>query len=484
MASRRRQRRHALSSRSRTPSSSASSTPTRRRLGPRQGARPPRRRTRPHSTTSAPGTRTPPTSRRAPRASETPTRRRRRKKKDAEAAKTGTVVPTNTTEPFIVERQPDGRPHDQPQPELQGPRSQAWDEPCRSRAATARLPDPDRRPGRGRAGPRLGGPRRARIARRKDDHPSHGQEAVHRGHDDRPRHGPGQGHLSRPQTRKEVIPGGSPMAGVRASRPYTPGLTRPGMGPIDRTKQLDELMLGGHDHLGAAAGDPQGRPRARLDDRLRVQHGATILREGVPDGGQPARPGHHERPAPRIPGHHPPAERARDDREVRAILGATPGDAGKLFRGLMAGQLAQATAYGGMKDSPASSWTRRSPRGRAERSGRGGRSRSCSWSACWWSANALGLGAIGAALPAPDTRASRCPIRPRPRSSQAAAAMAAQRRAVAAGAPGGVPTAGEPGAPPPAAGPVWQPPGAAPPGQGRLADPSWTIERPVQPSGG
>ena len=382
-----------------------------------------------------------------------------RKKKDAEAARP-TVVPTNTTEPFIVERQPDGRLTTSRNPNYKGPDPKPGTNlPVKGGDGKTYLIPID---AQGVAG-------QARDSGVPGEPGSHVEKTIIHPTDKKPyievtttdpATGQGKVIYLDPQTRKEVIPGGSPMAGVKGVPSYTPDLTRPGMGLIDRTKQLDELMQAGTITWEQRQEILKGDHVLASTIASEFNTGATILREGyqtaVSQRGQDITNAQHR--ASLATTHLQNALGMIE--KFGPYLGATPGDAGKLFRGLMAGQLAQATAYGGMKDSPReqldpalSAWAGRAVRGGAGAPG-------AAPGAPAGGPNALGLGAIGA-VPAPGSVPAAAPSAPVP-DPAAAAAMAAQQQAVAAGAPGGVPTAGEPGGPPLAAGPVWQPPAAPP----------------------
>lgn len=147
-------------------------------------------------------------------------------------------------------------------------------------------------------------------------------------------------------------PGNDPMEGVKGVPSFTPDLTKPGAGLLDRAKQLDELLASG---------------RITWDQRQRILEAdanlakqvagefntaTTLLREQaqaeLTQRGQDMTQAGNR--ATLANTHHQNAIGVIE--KFAPYLGVTPGDAGKMFMGMMASQLATATAYGGMQDTP------------------------------------------------------------------------------------------------------------------------------------
>lgn len=149
--------------------------------------------------------------------------------------------------------------------------------------------------------------------------------------------------------RQSSLPDKDNIKGVPS---FTPDLTKPGVGLIDRAKQLDEL-------LAAGTITWEQRQRVLQADQLlastvanEFNTGATLLREDFQNQVS-------QRNADVTNAQHRASLANTHVQNALGMvtkfsrfLGETPGDAGKLFRGLMAGQLALATSYGGMKDFP------------------------------------------------------------------------------------------------------------------------------------
>ncbi len=142
------------------------------------------------------------------------------------------------------------------------------------------------------------------------------------------------------------------MPGAKNAPSFTPDLTKPGAGIVDRAKELDELL---------AAGKITWTERQRIlesDIALARQvssdfnSAVTLLREqaqsDLTQRGQDISQANSR--ASLANTHHQNAIGVIE--KFAPYLGVTPGDAGKMFMGMMASQLATATAYGGMQDAP------------------------------------------------------------------------------------------------------------------------------------
>ena len=139
---------------------------------------------------------------------------------------------------------------------------------------------------------------------------------------------------------------------IKGVPPYTPDLTKPGAGLIDRAKELDELVA-----AGTITWDQ--RNQVLEQDRTLASSiasefnmGVAILREDYQNQtqqrGQDINNAQHRAS---LANTHVQNALGLVSKFAR-YLGETPGDAGKLFTSMMAGQLALATSYGGMKDYP------------------------------------------------------------------------------------------------------------------------------------
>lgn len=148
-------------------------------------------------------------------------------------------------------------------------------------------------------------------------------------------------------------PGQSPMEGVTDIPPFTPDLTKPGGGLVERAEQLNGLMKAGKIKTWE-------QRQAILAEDIKTANvvagefntASTLLREDYQQrtsqrSGDITQAGNR---ATLANTHHQNAVALIE--KFAPYLGATPGDAGKLFLGMMASQLATATAYGGMKDVP------------------------------------------------------------------------------------------------------------------------------------
>ena len=177
---------------------------------------------------------------------------------------------------------------------------------------------------------------------------------------------------------------------------YVPDLTKPGAGLFEYAKQLDEFMKANPSFTWEKR--QQVLEAAQKQASTVVQEfntGAAILREqyqtNVTQRGQDMTQANNR--AALANTHHQNAIGLIE--KFAPYLGVTSGDAGKLFLGMMASQLATATAYGGMQNY-----------GREEMDPRlmafadravGGASRPASPTPPGTPPNALGLGDIGAA---------------------------------------------------------------------------------------
>jgi hypothetical protein len=132
---------------------------------------------------------------------------------------------------------------------------------------------------------------------------------------------------------------------------YTPDLTKPGAGLFEYAKQLDEFMKANPSFTWEKR--QQVLEAAQKQANTVVQEfntGAAILREqyqsNVTQRGQDINQANSR--AQLANQHHQNAIGLIE--KFAPYLGVTPGDAGKLFLGMMASQLATATAYGGMNN--------------------------------------------------------------------------------------------------------------------------------------
>ncbi len=153
-----------------------------------------------------------------------------------------------------------------------------------------------------------------------------------------------------PATKQEVTLDES--TNIKGVPGYTPDLTRPGAGLIDRAKQLDELVSAGTitwEQRNRVL-DQDQKLTASIANEFNV--GVSILREDY----------QNQTSQRNVDVNNAQSRAALANSHMQnavglvskflPYLGATPGDAGKLFTGMMAAQLATATAYGGMKDYP------------------------------------------------------------------------------------------------------------------------------------
>lgn len=143
---------------------------------------------------------------------------------------------------------------------------------------------------------------------------------------------------------------GLPVAGqVPKDTPsFTPDLTKPGAGLVERAKQLDELMAAGKLTWEQRQAILQQDVQTAQTVAGEFNSAATVLRED-----------YQQRVSQRSSDMTQSNNRANLANtyvqnaqglveKFAPYLGATPGDAGKLFVGMMASQLAQATMMGGM----------------------------------------------------------------------------------------------------------------------------------------
>ena len=208
---------------------------------------------------------------------------------------------------------------------------------------------------------------------------------------------------------------------------YVPDLTKPGAGLFDYAKQLDEFMKANPSFTWEKR--QQVLEAAQKQASTVVQEfntGAAILREqyqtNVTQRGQDMTQANNR--AQLANTHHQNAIGLIE--KFAPYLGVTSGDAGKLFLGMMASQLATATAYGGMQNY-----------GREEMDPRllsfadravGGASRPGSPTPPGTPPNALGLGGPGAMFTPQGWT-------PPPANPDAAMAEAVRQQRAASGAP-------------------------------------------------
>jgi hypothetical protein len=154
------------------------------------------------------------------------------------------------------------------------------------------------------------------------------------------------------QVKYVPIPGAAGAGNRKGVPSYTPNLTLPGAGLIARAKELDELMAAG-------TITPEQRQEILKEDQVLASTVASEFNAGVNllttnfQSQASQRNVDVTNAAHRANLANSHIQNALGMVEKFAMyLGETPGDAGKLFKGLMARQLATATAYGGMKDYP------------------------------------------------------------------------------------------------------------------------------------
>lgn len=153
-----------------------------------------------------------------------------------------------------------------------------------------------------------------------------------------------------PKTGQEVTLNEGPN--VKGVPPWTPDLTKPGVGLIDRARALDELHRAGKitwaERNQILAQDQQLAQTVAGEFNL----GVAILREDyqnqVTQRGQDVQTANTRLS---IANQHFENALGLVTKFAR-YLGETPGDAGKLFRSLIADQLAYATSIGGLRDYP------------------------------------------------------------------------------------------------------------------------------------
>lgn len=247
------------------------------------------------------------------------------------------------------------------------------------------------------------------------------------------------------------------IGNIKGLPSYTPDLTKPGAGLIDYAKQLDEYMAA-HPEFTWEKRQEVLKNAQTLATQVAGEFntGAAVLRENfqsqVSQRGQDMTQANSRAT---LANTHTQNATALIEK-FAPYLGVTPGDAGKLFMGMMASQLATATMYGGMKDSPQ---VQMDPRlmAFADRTVGGaatppGATPGVSPTPPGTPPNALGLGA----MPNPDTALAE-QIRAAHRASGAplpAPILGPNTNMPTAPTPGGAPTAGEPGGPPLQPGPV------------------------------
>lgn len=166
-----------------------------------------------------------------------------------------------------------------------------------------------------------------------------------------PKSGKTETHYENENGERVALPG-SAMAGVKDVPSFTPDLTKPGAGIIDRQKQLDELYRAGkltwEQRQTVLAADIETAKSVAGE----FNAGATILREqyqnNVAQRGQDVTQANSRAT---LANQHTQNATALIEK-FAPYLGVTPGDAGKMFMGMMASQLATATMYGGMANAP------------------------------------------------------------------------------------------------------------------------------------
>jgi len=159
-----------------------------------------------------------------------------------------------------------------------------------------------------------------------------------------------------PTTRQEVkLPDDPATVAPPTGMPrYVPDLTKPGGGLWDYRDQLDAWIEANPDKMSWTQRQAIMAEASTFADSIANQWnaGATILREDFQSQVS-------QRNVDVTNAQHRASLANQHVQNAVGLvskflpyLGQTPGDAGKLFRGMMAGQLALATSYGGMKDFP------------------------------------------------------------------------------------------------------------------------------------
>lgn len=267
----------------------------------------------------------------------------------AEPAKPAQTVATNTTEPYIVTRQPDGTLKTDPNPNYKGPEQKPGTTLTvkGGDGKTYVVPiDAQGNPGQARDVGVPGDPGSGSRVQKRDKAGNVYFEVSTE------KNGQKELHYENEKGERIPPPSDSPMAGLKGVPPFTPDLMQPGGGIIARQKQLDELLAAGkitwEQRQAVLANDVETAKSVAGE----FNSAATLLREryqaDLQQRGQDMTQANVR--ANLANSHHQAAVGIIE--KFAPYLGATAGDAGKLFVGMMASQLATATMYGGMKDVP------------------------------------------------------------------------------------------------------------------------------------